>query len=691
MRLRLTQSCALVLALAGCNAFSEAPPDSEGSEPGRPGFGGSAVGSVGPTQDFGGGVAGVGGPVGTQFGEVVVSSVPPVPIQGGTLLVMKDGHTAIAADPDRDRVMIADLNDGEVLATLDLRPGDEPGRLVEDANGRVHIVLRHAGVIATLDVAARALVDRRDVCLEPQGIAYSKATDALLVACTEGDLVELPAGGGARSRVAHVDSDLRDVNIVGERVLVSRFKSAELLELDAAFQLVGREHATEITGPFGSNFPMAEPSDLGSGKPKSFAANVAFRTLSNESGQVVMLHQRAQSTEIQLDDGAVDEGAGSEGPFPGQEGGGDPYGGGDMCSAIVRPALSVEGNGSLRSGPVLPAATLAVDAAFSPNGRWLAVGVAGSPDVSQKTFGMLTQLSALVMSTESVMATDTPEGEVGNCPVPGIDGEGAMLSVGQVVAVAFDSQNRLVMQTREPSALHIMANFEGCVGASNFNTGGSCTADTTIDFGGESRADTGQLIFHSDAGAGLACASCHPGGAEDGHTWMFSTIGARRTQLFNMGITNTLPLHWDGELRTFNDLVSEVFVRRMGGADLTPSQVSAMESWIGTLEPGTPLRLSTDPAVERGKALFESDAVACASCHVGPMFTNNQTVDVGTGGALQVPSLIGVAHHAPWIHTGCAQTLRDRFNPECGGAKHGNTADLDDGQIDDLVAYLESL
>jgi hypothetical protein len=71
--------------------------------------------------------------------------------------------------------------------------------------------------------------------------------------------------------------------------------------------------------------------------------------------------------------------------------------------------------------------------------------------------------------------------------------------------------------------------------------------------------------------------------------------------------------------------------------------------------------------------------------------TNNTPVDVGTGGEFQVPSLIGVGYRAPFIHTGCAKTLRDRFDPECGGDKHGNTKDLSDAQIDDLTAYLESL
>jgi cytochrome c peroxidase len=64
---------------------------------------------------------------------------------------------------------------------------------------------------------------------------------------------------------------------------------------------------------------------------------------------------------------------------------------------------------------------------------------------------------------------------------------------------------------------------------------------------------------------------------------------------------------------------------------------------------------------------------------------------VGTGGVFQVPSLVGIAYRAPFLHTGCAQTLRDRFAPACGGDQHGQTAQLSDAEIDDLVAYLESL
>ena len=50
-------------------------------------------------------------------------------------------------------------------------------------------------------------------------------------------------------------------------------------------------------------------------------------------------------------------------------------------------------------------------------------------------------------------------------------------------------------------------------------------------------------MFHTNAGAGLACASCHPGGGEDGRAWLFAGLGTRRTQLFNMGIRDRTPLH----------------------------------------------------------------------------------------------------------------------------------------------------
>jgi hypothetical protein len=47
------------------------------------------------------------------------------------------------------------------------------------------------------------------------------------------------------------------------------------------------------------------------------------------------------------------------------------------------------------------------------------------------------------------------------------------------------------------------------------------------------------------------------------------------------------------------------------------------------------------------------------------------------------------------MHDGCAKTLKDRFDKSkdacTGGVKHGDTSALSDGDIDDLVGYLETL
>ena len=62
-----------------------------------------------------------------------------------------------------------------------------------------------------------------------------------------------------------------------------------------------------------------------------------------------------------------------------------------------------------------------------------------------------------------------------------------------------------------------------------------------------SRADTGHLIFHANAGGGLACASCHAEGNDDGRVWNFTCEGPRRTQSLHVGLRGTEPFHWSGD------------------------------------------------------------------------------------------------------------------------------------------------
>ena len=242
---------------------------------------------------------------------------------------------------------------------------------------------------------------------------------------------------------------------------------------------------------------------------------------------------------------------------------------------------------------------------------------------------------------------------------------------GKVVSASFTPSDRLVVQMRDPA--------------------GIAFGDDIVTVPGRAVADTGHQLFHMDPGVGIACASCHPEGGEDGRVWRFEHVGPRRTPALRGGILATAPFHWAGDLPDFHSLVSDVFVGRMGGLQPEPPHVDALAAWVDTIALPPVAPIADDGAAARGRTIFETPDVGCASCHSGPKLTNNQTLDVGTGSALQVPSLLGLSHRAPYLHDGCAATIADRFGSCGGGAKHGNVSGLSPQQMSDLIAYLASL
>jgi mono/diheme cytochrome c family protein len=248
--------------------------------------------------------------------------------------------------------------------------------------------------------------------------------------------------------------------------------------------------------------------------------------------------------------------------------------------------------------------------------------------------------------------------------------------VGQPIAVAYYGADKIVVQSREPAMLA-------------FADGRNVTLSTI------SREDTGHSVFHANAGGFLACASCHAEGNDDGRTWNFTCEGSRRTQSLQTGLRGTEPFHWSGDQPNFSHLMNEVFVGRMSGPVLPSDQGEALLTWMDT-QPRPTRAAPADPAaVERGRALFtDVKNAACSACHLpNANYTNHLTVDVGTGGAFQVPSLVGIGSRGPYLHNGCAKTLRDRLtDPSCGGGdKHGKTSALTSAQVADLIAFLESI
>ena len=585
-----------------------------------------------------------------QEGPLVQSSAPSVPITGGTLLVSNDRALAIAADPERDIISIVDLATASVRATITLPARSEPGRIAEDASGRIHVALRRGGDVAHIDLATGVLLGTTHVCAAPRGIAYDRANDALHIACQGGELVTLSAAGEEIARTNIPGGDLRDVIVRQDALLVTRFRSAHLTRVGYDGE-VQTENAPPpdfsgcggfSEGGFGEGDFASPRRSGGGGGDSSTAWRAIALTASPTGADVMMVHQRAQTGQtISVDTGG--------------------YGGGGECNpvpGIVKTSVSTfDGQGNpLSTRGAIPEAVLAVDIAVSADGTHVAMAMPGN---------LSTPFAQVrVSEINDFMGGDSTARRI--------------FTDGQVTAVAFAGNNRLLVQSHEPATITI----EDLSGG----------AARTITLSSESRADSGNYLFHAGATAMVACASCHAEGGDDGRTWDFDSIGPRRTQSIAGGILGTEPFHWDGDMADFRMLEHQVFGKRMGAGDISLAHADALGHFVDRLTP-VPNSEPTDlDAVARGQELFESEEVGCASCHSGPMLTNNASVDVGTGGIFQVPTLIGVSHHSPYLHTGCAPRLRDRFDPACGGGeRHGKTAHLSYLEIDDLIAYLNTL
>jgi len=119
---------------------------------------------------------------------------------------------------------------------------------------------------------------------------------------------------------------------------------------------------------------------------------------------------------------------------------------------------------------------------------------------------------------------------------------------------------------------------------------------------------------------------------------------------------------------------------------------------------------------ERGKDLFFSDSLSCASCHGSFLFTNQGIENNGlyevyedSGryrlthleediGKFKVPTLRNIELTAPYMHNGSVETLEEVISHYAeGGKSHFNQSELiqgfelSDQEKEDLLAFLNSL
>ncbi|MFT3836318.1 MAG: cytochrome c [Myxococcaceae bacterium] len=549
------------------------------------------------------------------------------PIWGGTLLVTHH-DLAVVADADHDKLFVTPMTTGRVAA-IALPEGSSPFRMAEDSNGNVQVVLRGTGELAVVDPNAKKILSHTAVCPEPRGVTFDTTHQTTVVACEGGELVKVGLDGS--QTVFRPGIDLRDPVAIGSQVWVSSFRAATAIA-------VASDGTPAVT---------VTPPSIGFGTG-TFVPGVVWKSLATADGDLVLVHQREVDgpvTSIQLSNAP---------PVP--------YYSNACDSPVVRSALSIVHQGTVVAS-VETAANDPVDATLSPKAGIISIA---SP------------------SQNSVTTTGLPaagETSGGLCVSPGASVSHQVS--GMPVGVGYTSDGTLVVHEREPFQIEFFPpDAQGVPSVKPTFTVG------LANYTAEHDQQTGFNLFHTATSGGIACMSCHPEAGDDGHVWgLFE--GSVRTQTLKGGLTPTAPFHWKGELTDMTALLGETFVHRMGGTMPSAEVTQNLGDWLDRVPASRPSITAPSDVLAKGESLFNS--AGCASCHTGAALTNNTTVDVGTGGAFQVPSLRGVAARGPWLHDGCAKTLEDRFGACGGGAKHGSTGSLTPGDVSALVAYLRSL
>ena len=216
-----------------------------------------------------------------------------------------------------------------------------------------------------------------------------------------------------------------------------------------------------------------------------------------------------------------------------------------------------------------------------------------------------------------------------------------------------------------------------------------------------SLAQRGELLFYDATishDGWMSCHSCHTDGHANGQmndNFSDRSFGAPKRVLSLLGVRDTFPLAWNGQVQTLERQIDNSVEKTMQREDPLPREdVKAIAAYVKTLELPPPLDVlrgtQDGAAIERGRQVFAKHD--CANCHAAPIYTSPETFDVGLKDSqgnteFNPPSLRGLSHRGPFLHDNRAATLEEVFLKH----RHPSDTPFTADEVKDLSAFLLGL
>ncbi len=215
-----------------------------------------------------------------------------------------------------------------------------------------------------------------------------------------------------------------------------------------------------------------------------------------------------------------------------------------------------------------------------------------------------------------------------------------------------------------------------------------------------SPAELGETLFFDSRlshDGWMSCHSCH----SDGHSseqlndnLSDGSFETPKRVLSLLGVAQTGPWAWNGEIKSLEQQVSRSIEDTMQGTKPTGEQIASLVAYLKTLPVPPPLSEAAEGRnageLIRGRELFQS--LECQHCHVPPHYTsalayNVGLTDVAGNSHFNPPSLCGVGRRKSFFHDASTRSLMDVLTDR----KHQLNRELSNAELELLLLFLQSI